>query len=529
MRLPEKMISLSILRKFKEYWPFLILFLLWATVAIFNVKIYWALIDDGWEVTFAKNLFDKLLTLNLSGFASTLSEGDGRLRIVFWIYRIFLWIIGGHNSQIYHLANMLVIGATVLFIYLVVEKITKSKIISTFGAIFYLIIPTNTENIIRIGTAEPLLVLLISIVLYLMVENRKVLLPCIFLLLAIFGKETSVFALFPVLFVYYILSKKYKFVKNKKLSFVLWLCVAVSAILVVVISLLQRRGYSTNYVFDLPMFAGNLLIYIKDLTKNTLFVLPILFATFYSKLIYDIFKNKKFNLSMTDFFELIFSLGFICFLIVQLPWKYAVSRYLMPEVYFAIVFMAIEISRIYQHFNKTNLFNRKKWITPLIFSMLIISFLSWGYRLIVSERQILSNYSAFENMSKLPKGTTLLLNIPNGGEYEEEIRTQLHEFWGRRDINVGVLDLSKKLPDSYIVINSNQWSGRYLKQELMSKYKNISNVITADRYLVIATPDEVARCFVKTVAPFLIERKSSGFCNLYSYLQVQNSWEFYKN
>ncbi len=529
MRLQEKNIFLTVLRKFKEHWPFLIIFLVWTTVSIFNVKIYWALIDDGWEVTFAKNLFDKLTTLNLSGFASTLSEGDGRLRIVFWIYRIFLWIIGGHNPQIYHLANMLVIGATVLYIYLVVEKITKSKILSIFGAIFYLIIPTNTENIIRIGTAEPLLVLLLSMVFYLMVQNRKILLSCIFLLLAIFSKETAVFALFPVIFTYYILSKKYKFVKNKKLSFVLWLCVAVSVILVVVISLLQRRGYSTNYVFDLPMFAGNLLIYIKDLTKNTLFVLPILFATFYSKLIYDIFKNKKFNLSETDFFELIFSLGFICFLIVQLPWKYAVSRYLMPEVYFAIVFMTIEIYRIYQYFNKTKLFNRKRWILSLFYSVLIISFLSWGYRLIVSEREVQSNYLAFKNMSKFPKGTTLLLNITNGGEFEEEIKTQLNEFWGRRDMNVGVLDLSKKLPDNYIVINSNQWQGSCSRKELESKYKNISNVVTEHQYLVIATPDEAVRCFVKTVAPFLIERKSSGFCNLYSYLQVQNSWEFYKN
>lgn len=506
----------------KRNWPLIILFLVLAIITIFNIKIYWALVDDGWEVIFAKNLFIKLTTLNIAGFFSSLSEGDGRIRIVFWLYRIILWIVGGTNPQIYHLANMLVIGATMLFIFLIIKKISKSNLLSFLGAIFYLLVPTNTENIIRIGTAEPLLVLLLSIFFYLVLEKKKILLPCVVLFLAILSKETVVFAILPVLFAYYFLSNK-----NKQ-SFILWLCVSISAVLMVLVSLLQRHGYSTNYVFDLPMFTNNFLIYAKDITKNTLLILPISFITFYYSLFSKLFKSKKIKLSETDKLEIIFSLGFVSFLAVQLPWKFAVSRYLMPEVFFAIIFLSLEIKRIYINLFKSDFFKKKRWFLPTLATITFIFFLSWGYRLVVTEKSVISNYPVFEKMSKLPKNTTILLTITAGGEYEEEIRTQLHEFWGRGDLDVGVLNLNQLPKNNYIVISSDSWTEKYEESELKAVAKNKEEYKSEETQLMFVTPDELLRCGAKAIVPILISRKQTETCNLYFYNKVQNNWYFYK-
>jgi len=515
---------------FKVNLAILLMVSAWIIVTIFNLRIYWMLVDDGWDVVFSRTLFEKISKFNFAGFFSQLVilENEGRFRPVYWFYQTTVWIIGKDSPQFQHFAHMLVIGLTVFVIYLIMNELTRSKLVSFFGSISYLLIPTNTENIFRLGPQEPLLVLFLSLIFYLLISNKKVFLSCLILVLCIFTKETSV-AILPVLFLYYFLGKNQKFIKNKKQGFYLWFFVCISSMLLILVTSLTRSGYATNYYFSLPMILYNLTIYLKALSKDTLFVFPIFFMIFCLRITLGLFKKKNILPTKLDFFEFLFSLGFICFLLIQLPWKYPIPRYLMPGVFFVIIFLYLEIYRDIILLTKINLIknNKRILLVSLIIVATCICFL-WGFQLISKEASSVSYYEAFNKMAGYPINTTILINTPKG-ENSYEIQIQLSEFWNRTDLKVGCLDLQNLPEGNYVVVDADQLLRNYPHNKLNSLFQNEPETIkNFSRVLLITTPSDLIEQSIKKLADYLINRKPFTSTVLYTYYYNYNNWYFYR-
>jgi len=508
-----------------------ILFLVWLPITFFNTKIYWMLVDDGWDVIFSRTLFEKLSSLNLTGFVSQLLESGGRFRPVYWMYHMGVWLVGGNSYQFQHFAHMVVIGITILFIYLIIKELTNSKLTSLFAALFYLLIPLNTENIFRLGPQEPLLAMFLGILFYLVIKNRKIFLPCLILVLAIFTKETSV-ALLPVLFFYYIYLKRNKLIKNKKQSFYLWITVCISSLTLILITFLRRSGYSSNYNFDILMWMDTLLIYIKELSNNTLYIFPLFFIVYLVRNGIGLFKKQKIIATKLDLFEFLFFVGFLCFLFIQIPWKYALTRYLMPTIFFLTVFSFVEIYQNLKLAYKLKIVsNRTGMFTFLAILLGFYVFSIWGMDVVFKEMSSISTYDVFKKMASYPRNTVLLMNMRQGEstiELVDEIQIHLSEFWDRGDIKSKYLDLQDLPKDKYVIVDSNQFPRGYPQEELNLLFENkFTSINKTSSRLVTTTPLGLITQTTKKLLNLLIHNKKFTSDGIYTYYHDYNNWYFY--
>lgn len=518
----------TILHLFKGSAAIFILLFTWLGIMIPNLKIYWMLVDDGFDVVFSRTLFERLFSFNITNIISKLLEDGGRFRPVYWIYQITEWLIGGNNYQIHHFVHMMVIGLTLLFIYLILKELTKSKLISFFGAMTYLLIPTNSENIYRLGPQEPLLVLFLSAFFYLLIKGKKIFLPCLILFLSVFIKETSV-ALVPILFFYFFYGRNNKLIKNKKQGFYIWITICVSAVAMILISFLRRSGYSTNYYFNIPIFIENFLFYLRVLSRNTLFTFPILLMIYLFRNITLLVKKKRIIATKMDLFEFIFILGFSCFLLLQLPWKYALDRYLMPVAFFLIIFLFLEIYQDLVMLSKIIFVKNHKRI--LIFTSTVIGIyvcFIWGFQLFSREVSYPSYYDVFAKMASLPKNTILLMNMHKGEatvELVEEVQIQLSEFWKRGDIKAEYLDLSNLPKDNYVIVDSGNFPRGYSADKLVPMCnKGSDNVNNVTKSIVITTPLELVKQSFKKLVNLLLHKKPFTSEGLYTYSYSYNNW-----
>jgi hypothetical protein len=489
------------------------------------------LVDDGGDVVFARTLFEKLISFNIIGFVSQLLEAGGRFRPVYWIYHMLVWVVGRNSYQFHHFAHMVVIGITVYFIYLIIKELTNSKLTSFFASLTYLLIPLNSENIFRLGPQEPLLTMFFSILIYLIIKNKKNFLPCLILVLAVFTKETSV-ALLPVLFFYYFYGKRSKIVQNKKQGYYLWITVCISSVVLILITFLRRGGYSTNYLFDIQMFIANLSFYFVELSKNTLFVFPLAIIVYLLRLGTSIIKKQKILNSKRDIFEFLFLLTFLCLFLIQIPWKYAIDRYLLPADLFLIIFSFIEVYIDFELLSKYKFISSHK----SIFSFLLIfiglfTALIWGIEIVSREIANVSYYQAFYKMSTLPKNTVILVNMPEGEntiEYQYEIEIQLSEFWNRNDLKVQFLDLQNLPKDNYVIIDSDQLSRTYQMSELNHKFGTPkTTLINSSENIIITTPFQFIKLCAEKIIKSLLYKKRFDFEGIYTYSYNHNNWYFF--
>lgn len=521
----------KLLEFFKKYWAYMFLFAAWLPITFYNTKIYWMLVDDGYDVVFSRTLFEKLTSLNIAGFFSQLLEAGGRFRPVYWIYHMLVWVIGRNSFQFHHLVHMLVIGLTIYFIYRILHKLTESKTISFFGAITYLLIPINSENILRLGPQEPLVALFLSIFFYLIIEGKRKILPILFLFLAIFTKETSV-AILPVVILYYLLSKTIKSSKIKTLSIYSVVSVCVFSLLIILITAINRSGYSTNYRLDSTLIIGNFTRYVKEMSIGTLYILPLMSVSYLSRNLYSYIKSKKFFLKKVDLFETLFLFGFISFFLVQLPWKYVIMRYLMPTMFFVIIFVFLEIYQLgYVIGNFWPIKLYKKQISTLLIGIGFFMFAIWGVQLLDKQISNISHYSMFREMSKLPKNTVVFMNMVEGESTVElvyETQVILDEFWERPDIKVEYLDL-QKIPESrYSLVDSDIFYRKYTKEEIDSFYIEPSaqtNIKT--RSFILTTPPELVKQTVKKMFKLVFYKDKPTFDGIYTFYYYDVHWYFY--
>lgn len=515
----------------KNSWDSVILFITWLVISIFNLNGYWLLVDDGEGIVFVRTLVEKIFRLNIYGFVSMLFETNGRFRPVYWVYQMIVWLIGGNSYQFHHFAHMVVIGLGMLFVYLIIKELTKSKLLSFFGSLFFLLSPLNTENIFRLGPQEPLLVVFIGLIFLLLIQNKKFFLPSLVLVMAIFTKETSV-ALFPIVVFYYFYVRNSKIIKNKKQAKYLIVAAFFAAFCLILITLLRRGGYSTNYSINFGMMMGNLVEYLKELTKNMPFIFPLVPLIYIVRIVVKYFRKRRFIDSQEDLFEFIFFAGFLIFLGIQLPWKYTLVRYLMPTGFFLITFSFIEIYQDFIVIKNIKFIKKYKKIlvTPLtLFCFYVFSLMAFD--LVSKTVSTVNNYNAFKKMADYPKNVILLLNMKKTESTVElvyETKIHLSEFWDRGDIKVEYLDMQNLPSGKYVIVDSEQFL-REVPRDILNKKFNNKYVYLENNQerLIITTPVELIKQGVKKIMLLILYKKPLTSDGIYTYFHGHNSWYFF--
>lgn len=510
----------------------LLLLVFFIPIAYLNTNIYWMLVDDGYSVVFSRELFGKLARLELVAIFDQLVEDSGRFRPVYWFYQMFVWLLGGNDYRVWHLVHMFVIGATVIFVYLTIKKLTRSRPISVIAALFYLLTPLNTENILRLGPQEPILVMFLSALFYFLVNQNNSLFFLSFLaFLSVFTKENSI-AIFPSLLIFYFFLRK-GYIANRKyvsLFLHLLLTVFVGSIVLLTITFLNRSGYSTNYYFDMNLIFGNLIVYIKDLAKGSLYIFFLAMASYLLRNVSLLIRGKSIFKTDISVYQFIFFLAFWSFFLIQLPWKYALTRYLMPTVFFAVLFSFLEIFIFLFSARKIIFLSKGGEVLRLVTSFLFFYIFSiWFIQIIFKESSVVSYEKAFEYMANLPQQTFLLVNMPEHEgtiELVYEIDLQLSEFWDRPDLEVRYLDF-ENLPDgNFVIVDSDGLPRRYNQEEFFN-YKIQNSIRNDSKGLVITTPLELIKQSIKKLFRYIFYKEKMTSEGLWAFYYNRNNWYFY--
>ncbi|HSF25870.1 MAG TPA: hypothetical protein VLE20_16735, partial [Blastocatellia bacterium] len=129
-------------------------------------------------------------------------------RPMFVFFQMGCWLLFGTSAAGWHLANILVHLVVVLFVFLILERITRNRSLAAIGSLLFAVHPLRTESVAWIcGISDPYLAvfLLPSFYLYMLYREeggRKRLAGALALfLLAAFAKEPAI--AFPIFIVAY--------------------------------------------------------------------------------------------------------------------------------------------------------------------------------------------------------------------------------------------------------------------------------------------------------------------------------------
>lgn len=512
-------------------------FLLAAITAILfipasNIKFLW--IDDGLVFSAAQKLAASISTLNFRDLGMILVEEGGRLRTVYWLYQTLVYAIGGLNPAIHYAIHFLIVLITSIYIFEIVKDTVKSNLAGFFAGALYILTPTNTENLYRLGPQETLLALFVVMSMYYLIKSK--LKPAVlFLFLATFVKEIGFAVWLPVLGLYLIKRIVYKKRDINLEKYCLWGTIFFS--LVLVNTIFRRSGYSTHYVFDPGMMINNFLSYIDILNKD---FAPFL-VLFTLTAVYRIFLSIRSNRLRKDgpgfIQEVLFLVLLILYLIVQSPWEFALSRYLMPATIGLVIFMGIEFGQIVKYLSGMRPYIKQ--IVGMVFICYFVAFIGgnivrvymMGERFAYSSNFI---QTLFTYLSKnVPKGGAVLYNFEKNDYTEEPIIQTgllLKLLYNRPDIEVSYLDLGNMPHSPYFVIGTSIVKERY-SRDLIEKsikiFKKEPDIVREDKFLVLTTPYNLIKQGVIKILRSAINRKSLNSDGIYTYYIAKDYWYIY--
>lgn len=294
-----------------------------------------SLIDDG-EAFLQNNanFCECLINKECKNLGNQLIEKDfGRFRPLRWVMDEIIYLSFGNNPRGIHTFKIIIIG--ILIVWLLTYLLTVEGVnlpITTFSVLLLISNFSFTENIVRLGTDEPLqlIFLTLSVIIFLYKFNSKkmVLLSTLFLVITLFVKETSL-ALIPVAIV--------SLYNNKNKFYIKYLVILSIVILTGII--LSKTGvstfvYSDNYkltfISAIKSFVWYISYYFKSLAPFSYFVLFLPFIV------------GKNNSRLINFSLLII----LSFTLMMLPWGYHLERYTLIPLFFFAVIIGISLSKI---------------------------------------------------------------------------------------------------------------------------------------------------------------------------------------
>jgi len=314
---------------------------------------HFSLIDDGQVLIQSSSYFeDCLFRLRCQKFADqTFEFGTNRFRPTYWLINNFLYEALGNNAGLHHAFRIYVVGYLMIFsLALIFLNLKISWPALILGIFIFVSNYSFSENIIRLGTNEPLQVLFLAVfsLLYFRYKETNPKSPTIFPLLVIlliwtiFIKENSI-AILPAVFINEYLSSKKNFRKTVVLvglPFALFILgVILSKIMPSTISP-DIPAYTNNYVTSPTVILKNaslnlelLLNSMSPFLKLTLVLSPLLVIIGRAR---KLLKNEKF------YYWFLFA---VFFTLILFPWRHVLERYQLVSIFGMTVVITFLIDR----------------------------------------------------------------------------------------------------------------------------------------------------------------------------------------
>lgn len=502
----------------------------------------WSLVDDGVIVLRAKEISGFVLSLDFKGLLKLFIEKDiGRFRPIYYLSYWVVYLIGRVGVLFYYLFHFLNFSLIIFTIYKIGSLLFEGKV-GFWAALLFLISWINTENWYRLGPQETLMVFyfLLSFYFFLLVFLKKSLsgrdrfLAYLFIAFAFLAKETSVAFLVPLFSLYFSLlilkgqdksiSQKFNLAFLKRFLSFSFLLGAV--ILIIATSLRFEGAYTSNYVLNPKIVIQSGKSYLRVLGGSFFPVFPLVFFIFSLFLLTSLLKSlKKRKILIKDLWSMFFLVWFFSFLLIQTPWVFGLSRYLMPTLAGLVIFMAVGLVEIEKRLK--NLWARRVLIFGLFLFLLFQNF----YLTLSTITTSIIGTNNSENFlvhvaQTAPKNSTVYFNLVKGDatlELVVESELHLNLLLERPDLKVEYLGESKPLPGSLIVsafVSDNflLYPEDYLQEELGFKDKQIY------QYTFI----EISDISVTGLRNYLFYRGDSPFfAEMIRARQV--SWVIYQN
>lgn len=517
--------------KFVQPWLLLLLVAFIIFLPASNIKFSW--VDDGWDIQMAQQFIVYAKNLDFANFFGQFFETtNGRFRPVYWIWLIISYLIGGNNPAIHYVLRFVIIFGTSLFIYKIVFLLTKSKFASLFPAVYYLVSPINIENWYRLGPQEPLIGFFSTISVYYLIKEKNKWLPIIYFVLAFFSKESACALLIPVAFIYF---SKRIFIKKADKVMEKYLIVGfVLLFLLILITTITRSGYSQNYVYNFVDILRRFLIYLKISIKSFEPFLGILIISFLLRMLFLV---KKFNLKKIDeilLWQTFFGIWLLSFFIIQAPWVYVLTRYMLPATIGLFIFMGIEIFQIQKILRKTNYYS----VLAIIFNIFLVLFFTLNlFNAFNYGRKSVYGTSQVQRMTSLiaesvPLNGKVYLNFLKGdGTVELVIETKMHLelFYNRPDISVNYFDINNLPLKPYYLISGTPAPLGFEEEtiERVLNTKPLKEIKSEEIIPLFATPSNMMKQILEKGMRFLVNREKFDFSSFYTPIYLKDYWRIY--
>jgi hypothetical protein len=244
---------------------------------------------------------------------------------------------------------------------------------------------------------------------------------------------------------------------------------------------------------------------------------------------------KKQGISFVE--ESIFLILAIALLVVQSPWIFVLSRYLMPITAGLAVFMGIELGQGIACLPKhKSLFWQLAFIIFVGYFAIssvggIVKIYKQGERFVFTTNFI---QELFSYLSKnVPKNGVVLYNFLKGDSTEElvvETGMHLQLLYNRPDITVSYLDLDSLPKVHYLVVGTPAIREQYpreLVEKSLRNYKKEEDIVHEKRFLVITTPYNLIKQVIKKTAQLIINKKPLNSDGIYTYYVLRDYWYKY--
>ncbi len=352
-----KELSVKNIRRYLEKYPFIPIFIFLLIFGSPTIFTNWALVDDGKSAEVSFKLTQSLIKLNLPDFFHNLIEPvSGRFRPGYWLYLWATFLIGSNSPVTHHLIQFLLFLISAVFIYKIGILINKKTVtVGILAAVFFIIEPQTLENWYRLGPQEPLIIPLLLISFFLFWKGRSgnkkmVIFAALFSFLAYTIKETALAFLAIPLYITLsdILLKKEKIFKVYDFFFLIINTIFIVSLRAVSYFLYPKGAYTANYSISVHSIVSSLNSYIYLLKTDYNPFLEIIILIFIVRIFLYIKKNG-FIKTLNNFnFEFLFLTWFLAFLSIQLPWGFAIPRYLHVALIGIYFFIAIESNYLYE-------------------------------------------------------------------------------------------------------------------------------------------------------------------------------------
>lgn len=514
------------------YWLVLLVIISFLFLPALKIKFWW--LDDGYSISVAQQVISFTRNFDLRGLNTILVDPTGRFRTIYWLYQTLVYIIGGANPQVYFLIHFLTILLTAIFVFEIVKNISKSSLAGLVAGTLYILTPINTENLYRLGPAESLLALFVAISMYYLLK-KKIVASILFLFLATFTKETGFVIWLPVLLVYLLQRIIYQIRNRNFEKYCLWGMAFLLPVLA--FSLSRKSGYLGNYVLNAKVIGNGLFHFLNSAAKG-FFPFSFFLLTTYAIRIVAFLKSRKMRkngLALIN--QGMFIALFLVFVLVQLPWKFLLDRYLMPATVGLVIFLGIELAEIIKLLQTYGSGTKRLAIFLFIayFTMLIIGnsldIYRQGQRFAFTTNFVQNLYSYLSQ--KVPPNGIVLLNFLKGDSTIElvyETNLQLALFYNRKDARAEYLDL-EHLPDKPFTILGTpmireQYS-REMVEATIENYQKGADLVLADNLLVITDPINLFKQFVKKSIQLVFSKKPFTNDGIYTYYVLKDYWYQY--